>query len=68
MNEPLIVTRHDDTIIFTTARPLTARTKQSIRREALRWIATHPREQRGVRKYRFDHIDAASGVTVKDAF
>lgn len=82
-----LVARRGETIVFAevkTAKPgrfaveetVDARQRHRIRRAAVAWMSSHPREQRGVRRYRFDvflvHRDAAGAILridhVRDAF
>ena len=82
-----LVARRDDTIVFVevkTARPgrlaveetIDARQRHRIRRAAVAWMSGHQREQRGVRRYRFDVFlvrrDASGAITridhIPDAF
>ena len=82
-----LIARRGETIVFAevkTARPgrfaveetVDGRQRHRIRRAAVAWMSTHPREQRGVRRYRFDVFlvrrDEAGAIVridhVRDAF
>jgi putative endonuclease len=82
-----LVARRGDTIVFAevkTARPgrlgveecVDGRQRHRIRRAAVAWMSCHQREQRGVRRYRFDVFlvrrDGSGAITqiehIRDAF